>query len=89
MRHISRVLGVCKRVLTSFFGNVKGNWFCVVAAAITFLTIPHTEFVSEMGTDVATFTFRFPNFSYMLVGIIVSVLGIVIGTILNRKNDCS
>lgn len=63
----------------------KGKWFCVAVAAITFLTIPYTEFVSEMGTNVATFTFRFPNLPYMVVGIIVSILGIVIGTFLNKK----
>lgn len=63
----------------------KGNWICVVGASITFMTVPYTEFVSEMGTDIATFTFRFPNFMYMVVGIIISVCGIGIGTFWKKK----
>lgn len=63
----------------------KGNWLCVVGAAITFLTVPYTEFVSEMRTDVATFTFRFPNVTYMVVGIVISICGIVIGTLWKKK----
>jgi len=61
----------------------KGNWFCVIGAAITFLTVPYTEFIEEMGT--ATFTFRFPNLMYMAVGIIVSICGIGIGTLWKKK----
>ena len=63
----------------------KGKWLCVLVAAITFLAVPYTNFMEchEMGT--LTFTFRFPNISYMLVGIIISVLGIGIGTLLNKK----
>ena len=61
----------------------KGNWFCVIGAAIMFLTIPYTQFVEEMGR--MTYTFRFPNFLYMVIGIIIAVCGIVIGTIWNRK----
>ena len=61
----------------------KGNWFCVVGAAITFLTIPYVVFAEEMGT--ATFTFRLPNFMYMVVGIIVSICGIGIGTFWRKR----
>ena len=61
----------------------KGNWFCVIGAAIMFLTIPYIQFVEEMGR--MTYTFRFPNFLYMVIGIIIAVCGIVIGTIWNRK----
>jgi len=61
----------------------KGNWFCVIGAAITFLTVPYTEYVEEMGT--ATFTFLFPNFRYMVVGIIVSICGIVIGKLRRKR----
>lgn len=64
----------------------KGNWFCVLGAAITFLTVPYTEFAEELGT--ATFTFRFPNFGYMITGIIVSLCGIGIGAYL-RKNPAA
>lgn len=62
-----------------------GNWFCVIGAAITFLTVPYTVFVNEMST--ATFTFRFPNFTYMAVGIIVSICGIVIGTLWRKRTS--
>ncbi len=61
----------------------KGNWFCVMIAAITFLTVPYTVFVEEMG--IATFTFRFPNLMYMAVGIIISISGIGIGTFWKNK----
>ncbi len=61
----------------------KGNRFCVIGAAITFLTVPYTEFAEKMVT--ATFTFRFPNLMYMVVGIIVSVCGIVIETLWKKK----
>ncbi len=61
----------------------KGNWFCVLGAAITFLTVPYTEFAEELG--VVTFSFRFPNFGYMMIGIIVSLCGIGIGELLRRK----
>ncbi len=63
----------------------KGNWICVIVAAITFLTVPYTQFVEEMGT--ATFIFRFPNPIYMLIGIVVSACGIGIGTLLNKKKS--
>ena len=63
----------------------KGNWFCVIGAAITFLTVPYTVFVEEMSTT--TFSFRFPNFMYMMVGIIVSICGIGIGTFWKLHNS--
>ena len=62
----------------------KGNWFCVIGAAITFLTVPYTEYLEEMG--MITFTFQFPNPMYMVIGIIVAACGIGIGTLLNKKN---
>lgn len=61
----------------------KGNWFCIMGAAITFLTVPYTEFVE--GTGTATFAFRFPNLMYMVVGIIVSICGIGVGTLWKKK----
>ncbi|MBQ8166986.1 MAG: hypothetical protein IJZ96_08105 [Lachnospiraceae bacterium] len=63
----------------------KGKWLCVIVAAVTFLAVPYTSFMECRETGTLTFTFRFPNFSYMLVGIIISVLGIVVGTFLNKK----
>ena len=61
----------------------KGNWLSVIAAAITFLTVPYTEFAEELGT--ATFSFRFPNFGYMVIGVIVSLCGIGIGVYWKKK----
>lgn len=61
----------------------KGNWFCVMGAAITFLTVPDTKFIE--GIDTATFSFSFPNFMYMVVGIIVSIFGIGMGTLWKKK----
>ena len=60
----------------------KGNWFCVIGAAITFLTVPYTEYVEEMG--MATYTFCFPNLNYMLVGIAIAVCGIGLGSLWNK-----
>ena len=57
----------------------KGNWLCVIAAAITFLTIPSTAWVQM--ADTAAYTFRFPNFPYMAVSIVISVCGLTAGTI--------
>ena len=57
----------------------KGNWLCVIAAAITFLTIPSTAWVQM--ADTAAYTYRFPNFPYMAVSIVISVCGLTAGTI--------
>ena len=65
----------------NFWG--KGNWFCVAFAAITFLTVPYTEFIEEMG--MATYVFRFPNLTYMVVGIVVSIGGILIGSFWRKR----
>lgn len=69
-------------VTTIFIGKNnywgKGNWFSVLIAAITYLTIPYTRFIEESG--YATYTFRFPNFGYMLIGIIVAACGICVGS---------
>lgn len=61
----------------------KGNWFSVPAAAITFLTVPYTRITQESG--YVTYTFRFPNFGYMLIGIIVAVCGICVGSFWNKN----
>ncbi|MBR6787373.1 MAG: helix-turn-helix domain-containing protein [Clostridia bacterium] len=61
----------------------RGNWLSVVGAAITFLTIPYTEYVEQAGE--AMFTFCFPNFGYMAVGIAVALCGLAIGTMWNGK----
>lgn len=62
----------------------RGKWLCIAGAAITFLTVPYTQFAYvEDGT--ATLTFQFPNVRYMLVGIIVSFCGIIVGSIWRKK----
>lgn len=61
----------------------KGNWFSVLVAAITYLTVPYTKFIEASGN--ATYTFRFPNLGYMLIGILVAVCGICIGFLWNKK----
>ncbi|MBD5552507.1 MAG: helix-turn-helix transcriptional regulator [Lachnospiraceae bacterium] len=63
----------------------KGNWFSVPVAAITYLTVPYTRFMEESGN--ATYTFRFPNFGYMLIGIIVAVCGICIGSLIRSRGN--
>jgi len=62
----------------------KANWFCVLGAAITFATVPYTSYVQE--GDMITYTFRFPDFAYMLVGVVLSVCGILVGGLLRKKN---
>ena len=62
----------------------RGKWWCIAGAAITFLTVPYTQFVYvEDGT--ATLTFQFPNIRYMLVGIIVSFCGLMAGSFLRKR----
>ncbi len=62
----------------------KGNWCSVLIAAITYLTVPYTRYIEEAGT--VTFTFLFPNFGYMLIGVIISVCGMSIGCLLRKKS---
>ena len=62
----------------------RGKWLCIAGAAITFLTVPYTQFAYvEDGT--ATLTFQFPNVRYMLVGIIVSFCGLMAGSFLRKR----
>ena len=61
----------------------KGNWVCVAPAALSFLTVPYTSYTEMAG--MASFVFRFPNFPYMIVGALLSVCGIGIGTLLAKK----
>lgn len=63
----------------------KGNWFCVLGAAITFFTVPYTEYAEAMGT--AAFSFRFPNFGYMAIGILISLCGIGSGIFWRKRAD--
>lgn len=70
----------------------KANWFSVLVAAVTFLTIPYTKFAVEGITDVnvettISFVFKWPNFSYMVIGVLAALCGIGIGSILRDKKS--
>lgn len=65
-----------------YWGN--GKWICVIGAAITYLTVPYTQFVC-VEDGLFTLTFQFPNFRYMLIGIVVSFNGLVIGSLWRNK----
>ena len=67
----------------NYFG--KGNWFCVIGAAITFLLVPYTQFIEEAGT--ATYVFRFPNLVYMVIGMAISICGITVGRFLSKRES--
>lgn len=62
----------------------RGNWFAVPAAAVTFLAVPYTRWMAE--ADTLTYTFLFPNFLYMLIGMIVAICGIGIGSLWRKKS---
>lgn len=92
---ISELAVILKRILLPSFLLVttvtvsrndywgKGKWFCVLGAAVTFLTVPDTHFTEEAG--MIKYTFRFPNFTYMAAGIFVALCGIGIGTVWRRR----
>ena len=70
----------------------KANWFSVLVVAVTFLTIPYTKFAVEGITDVnvettISFVFKWPNFSYMVIGVLAALCGIGIGSILRDKKS--
>lgn len=67
----------------------KGNWFCVAGAAITFLTVPYTQFGFAEEPGTVSFTFRFPNITYMMVGIIAAIVGIGIGSFWKNRSSKS
>lgn len=65
-----------------YFGRRK--WFCIAGAALSFLTVPYTQFMFIHETETASFTFKFPNFTYMIVGILISICGLGIGVLWNK-----
>lgn len=65
-----------------YFG--KGKWLCVAGAAITFLTVPYTQFLFIQETETATFAFKFPNIPYMAAGILISFYGLGIGILWDK-----
>lgn len=68
-----------------YFGTKK--WLCILGAAITFLTVPYTQFVAASDAQMATFTFKFPNIPYMIVGTAIAICGLALGKLLRNKNQ--
>lgn len=70
-----------------YFG--KGNWFCILAAALTFLTVPFASYVempqTSEGMASLAYVFIFPDFTYMLIGAVISAVGITVGTVWNKR----
>ena len=70
-----------------YFG--KGNWFCILAAALTFLTVPFACYVempqTSEGMASIAYVFIFPDFTYMLIGAVISAVGITVGTVWNKR----
>lgn len=62
----------------------KGNLFCILLATITFYVVPKTSFIVEQ--DIATYSVQFPNFTYMVIGFIISSIGVLIGKFFSKKN---
>ena len=63
----------------NFFGRAK--WFSVVGAAISFLTVPYSHKIIMAEEELSHYMFKFPNIPYMLVGIVVAVCGLSLGTL--------
>ena len=70
-----------------YFG--KGNWFCILAAALTFLTVPFACYVempqTSEGMASIAYVFIFPDFTYMLIGAVIYAVGITVGTVWNKR----
>lgn len=63
----------------------KGNLFCIPGAALTFLTVPYTCYAEDLAAGTAKFSFRFPNFEYMVVGAVIAACGMAIGKVWRKK----
>lgn len=61
----------------------EGNWLCVAGAALTFLTVPYTEYAVQ--EELVTFAFRFPNLPYMAAGVVIALCGLLIGGAWRKK----
>ena len=61
----------------NYFGRTK--WILIVGAAITFLTVPYTQYIVIPENELSYYIFKFPNIPYMLVGIVVAVCGLSVG----------
>ena len=63
----------------NYFGRAK--WIFIVGAAITFLTVPYTQYIVIPEEELSYFIFKFPNTTYMIVGIVVAGCGLGVGTL--------
>ncbi|MBP5529509.1 MAG: helix-turn-helix transcriptional regulator [Lachnospiraceae bacterium] len=61
----------------NYWGNAV--WFLIPIGMLTFLAIPHVQNTMDISQGTLTLQFRFPNISYMAVGAVVSVCGLLIG----------
>lgn len=60
---------------------VRTKWIFVVGAAITFLTVPYTQYIVNSEEGFSYYLFKIPNIPYMLVGIVVAICGLSVGTL--------
>lgn len=63
----------------NYFGSAK--WILIVGAAITFLTVPYTQYIVIPEEELSYYMLKFPNIPYMLVGIVVAIGGLCVGTL--------
>lgn len=63
----------------NYFGSAK--WIFIVGAAITFLTVPYTQYIVIPEEELSYYMFKFPNIPYMLVGIVVAIGGLCVGSL--------
>lgn len=63
----------------NYFESAK--WILIVGAAITFLTVPYTQYIVIPEEELSYYMFKFPNIPYMLVGIVVAIGGLCIGSL--------
>ncbi len=81
------LLPICAILLSVFAGRNdwwgKGKWSLVAIFAILFLLIPKVSY--EATATEATRSFTFPDFLYMIVGIVSSLVGLLAGMKLKKK----
>ena len=62
----------------NYWGMAK--WFLIPIGMLTFLAFPYVQNTLDISQGTIILQFRFPNISYMVVGAVVSVCGLLIGT---------
>lgn len=81
------LLPITAILLSAFAGRNdwwgKGKWSLVAIFAILFLFVPQVSY--EATATEATKNFMFPNFRYMIIGIVSSLVGLVAGMKFKKK----